>query len=71
MFNDAMLCFQYALVEADGTPLSGLRRQVTVQRIATTMNGYTRQLPEEKLIVGKWRASGLQNASDSYGMLRN
>ena len=53
MFNDAMLCFQYALVEADGTPLSGLRRQVTVQRIATTMNGYTRQLPEEKLIVGK------------------
>ena len=53
MFNDATLRFQYALVEADGTPLSGLRRQVTVQRIATTMNGYTRQLPEEKLIVGK------------------
>ena len=47
------LCFQYALVEADGTPLSGMRRQVTVQRIVSTMTGYTKQLPEEKLIVGK------------------
>ena len=47
-------------MEADGTPLSGQRRQVTVQRIVNTINGYTRQLPEEKLIVGESHSFNLR-----------
>ena len=43
--------FQYAVMHQDGTPLVGIRRQVTVQRIERGVTGYTKTYPEDKLIV--------------------
>lgn len=43
--------FQWALMEADGSPLHGVRRQVTINRVVKTRSGYTRSDPERKLIV--------------------
>lgn len=45
------LCFvQFAVVQSDGSPLYGDRRQVTINRIIRNNNGYTTTV-EVKMIV--------------------
>ena len=45
-----LFCLQYAVMQADGTPLYGIRRQITIHRTVRSVSGRT-NVEELKRIV--------------------
>jgi hypothetical protein len=45
------MCVQYAVQQADGSPLAAMRRQITITHIERDLTGLSTTYPDQKFLV--------------------